>query len=149
MRFKIYVLAFAFALFSPMTTSAAVTFVASDDELNVALVLVDRDAIDSLAVSQSFYLGTAKQTKDRIRGLIAGVEKKPGKSIYVYGQAFDTALAVELIGPGTATCHPVNVLGKIYRRQNSINVCDGVSSVRTDVEIRRGIQSMDRDLKKE
>ncbi len=149
------IFALLIALLSPLSalsnatnaTKTGVTFVSSDEELNFALVIFDRDQIDSLAVSQTFYLGTAKQTKDRIRGLIAGMQNKVGKGIYVYGQSLDRILGAEILGQGGALCSPLSVLGKFHRNSSTAYACDGTSRTENEEQLRQRVFKLDKDVR--
>lgn len=149
-------------LLAPMLAFASpVVFVGSDDELNQALVLLDKDEIDSLAVSQRFYVESAKQTKDRIRGLTAGLRSQDRKSVYLYGESLDAGLASAIVGDADwGVCAEGNfagmlVSGKSFTREtpgvrmrgeNSIvsRTCGGGVSGNSEAEFRSLIQSVDR-----
>ena len=89
------------ALTSPKST---VVFVENDMELNAALELAAHDKLESLAVSQDFYLGTAKQTKARIRGLMEMVKERPYARLYFYAKHPIGSLVAELIDADTEEC---------------------------------------------
>ena len=96
----------AFALFVTVGlahAAAPLTFVANDDELNVALEAAELGTIGSIAISEQFYQGSAKQTKDRIRGLIARTFELGHRAVYIYGSPLDVDLANELLG-GSIRC---------------------------------------------
>jgi hypothetical protein len=63
-----------------------VTFVANDDELNLALESAARGAIKDVAIDEVFYTHSAKQTKDRIRGLIARTFELGARPVFVFNE---------------------------------------------------------------
>ncbi len=136
------------ALLAPMYAGAtAVTFVASDDELNQALVLLDKEEIASLAVSQRFYVESAKQTKDRIRGLAAGLAGVSGKGVYLYGESLDAVLARAIVGNADwGVCARGNFAGILVGGKSSTvrRTCGGGVFGNTQGELRSLIESVDR-----
>lgn len=106
MKLQVMLLSAALLLASTFA-SAMVTFVANDDELNQAHVMFDHEEIQSLAVSQAFYAGSAKRTKDRIRGLVAGLNEHADTIIYVYGLDLSPADAETILGKAVShKCSP-------------------------------------------
>ena len=136
------------ALLAPILAFASpVVFVASDTELNQALVLLDKEEIDSLAVSQRYYVESAKRTKDRIRGLTAGLRSQHRKGIYLYGESLDAGLARAIVGDADwEECAEGNFAGMLVNGQHSIGPrsCGGGSWGKSETELRLLIESADR-----
>ncbi len=94
------VLVFIASLFSFSVAGAApVSFVENDEQLNAALEVAERGTIGSVAIKQDFYRTSAKQTKDRVRGLIARTFELGDRSVYIYNDSasVDQGLAGELL----------------------------------------------------
>lgn len=93
--------------------ATAVNFVGNDEEFNAALKEGEQGTIGSVAIDQDFHLASSKQTKDRIRGLIARTFELGGRSVYIYGKPLDTKLASELLTlPNYTYCPSAYFLGK-------------------------------------
>ncbi len=91
---------------------APLTFVANDDELNIALESAAQGTIGNVAVAQSFYQGSAKRTKDRIRGLIARTFELGDRAVYIFGPSLDAELASQLLDE-EVRCTGGYAIGKI------------------------------------
>lgn len=121
------------ALLFPLTARADITFVSSDDELNQALVLFDGDEIETLAVSQAFYQGSAKQTKNRIRGLLSGLSARQEMGLYIYGAFLDGYLVKDFLGDTSGVeCEPKIFVGKLRTHRGDVVVCGGGSESTED-----------------
>ena len=108
------VLALFFAAASIAHASDSLNFVANDYELNVALKSAAQGTIGSVAIAEGFYQGSAKRTKDRIRGLIARTFELGNRAVYMYGPSLDISLAEELLDVRTpAVCTAPIFLGKL------------------------------------
>ena len=143
---KSFVCALIVALMFPISANAGVTFVSTDDELNQSLVMFDNDEIESLAVAQAFYVGSAKRTKDRIRGLIAGLYKHERKGVYVYGQALDVALAGSMLGDSVnfyLDCATPVFVGRLRKDSGLPNISCGIGPD-TEESIVRRLSNLDR-----
>lgn len=148
-------------LLAPILAFASpVVFVDSDTELNQALVLFEKGQIDSLAVSQRFYVESAKQTKDRIRGLTEGLRSQERKGVYLYGVILDTALARAIVeDTDWGVCTGGNFAGMLVGKKsftlNTFGVhiggqsstmgrsCGGGISNTSETEFRSIIESVD------
>lgn len=116
------------ALFITLTCSIGlahtqgVTFVASDDELNLALESAAQGTIGSVAIDELFYIHSAKQTKDRTRGLIARAFELGDRLVFVYndpGPLPDAGLAATLLDASIPqACHSPVFFGKYMRRED-------------------------------
>ncbi len=149
------IFALLIALLSPLSalsnaTKTGVTFVSSDEELNFALVIFDRDEIDSLAVSQTFYLGTAKQTKDRIRGLIAGVQARKNGIIYLHDGLPHLPPGEVILGVKLPIhCDAILATGKALRTGRVASYqCASGSGATTKAEVRAEIRKFDDNLRR-
>jgi hypothetical protein len=134
-----YVALVCAVLFSVTAVAGEVTFVANDDELNAALESAARGTIDSVAIAEQFYQGSAKQTKDRIRGLITRTFKLGDRAVYVYGQPLDASLANELLD-GRMFCSPAYAIG----RNRDRTTCYAVTEKMTEQDMREALSRSDR-----
>ena len=143
--------AFFFALVSGVLGAPTpLSFVASDNELNVALATGERGVIGSVAISQNFYQGSAKRTKDRIRGLMARTFELGDRMVYMYGQPLDVNLTVELLEVKPACFGPPRFLGKLVRSKDHkiVQVCDS-GGVLSEEELRKQLIDYDSKLLRE
>lgn len=120
---------FTRALFAALTlcfvvgvahASTSLTFVASDDELNVALEAAERGTIGSVAISERFYQEmSSRQRKALMRGLIARTFELGDRAVFMYRSNLDVELAEELLAVRTPTvCSAPIYLGKLYDSKN-------------------------------
>ena len=115
-------------------------FVGSDEELNIAVKAVEKGAIGGIAINQDFYLASSKQTKDRIRGLVAGMLGLNDRSVYVYGKPLDTVLAGELLNLSNYTsCSSAYFWGRRETATERTWSCWSGNETMTDSEIREYI----------
>lgn len=138
------VLALSLLLCPMLALAQVVTFVSSDLELNSALVLFEHDEISALAVSEEFYLGSAKRTKDRLRGLMAGLREKDKVAIYLYGHSLNRELAEELLGEKIdPDCSPPVFAGFIYQKVGGvyIGMCGMRTTARNEEALRNAVRA--------
>ena len=136
------------AFFFPLALCAAdVTFVSSDAELNAALASAEKRTIKSIAVAERFYQGSAKQTKDRIRGLMARTFELGDRAVFMYGASFNVGLAKELLDERQPLhCVMPVILGKYIEsrdRNNPIQLCGSMGDT-TEAGLQNQIRDMHR-----
>ncbi len=110
--------------------------------------MFDNNEIQSRAISQAFYLGSAKQTKDSIRRLIAGLRSQTEKGVYNYGVTLNAILVEALIShTSSVECSPLTYVGKFSSANGGSAMCGGGSEY-TEERIREQISEQDYGVRK-
>jgi hypothetical protein len=130
------------SLVTPTARAGEVTFVSNDKELNAALEAAAQGTVRHVAVNQEFYLGSAKQTKDRIRGLLATTIELGDRIVYMYGTNFNSQLSQEIIGTDGKGCTPPYMAGKYYRANfpdDPVRICGAMRNA-DEISMRETIE---------